>query len=138
MTKVRPVKVPGQFVCWTAIAVLSAGCQDGPKLVEVEGVVTLDGEPLEGATVMFQPTEGRPSAGTTDIEGHYALTYTSEKRGALVGEHAVSITTVTAASDDAPRRFVKDRVPPRYNTGSTLQVIVEPGRKTHDFTLDTK
>lgn len=138
MTKPSPALAVRRLFCFVAITISTTGCQDGPDLVEVEGVVMLDGQPLEGATVTFRPIEGRPSFGTTDAEGHYSLAYTLEKPGALAGGHSVSITTLRAASDDAPRRFVKDRVPPRYNTESTLRVVVEPGQKTHDFTLVTK
>ncbi len=41
-----------------AMVVGLAGCgQKGPKVQYVEGVVTLDGNPVEGATVGFSPVE---------------------------------------------------------------------------------
>ena len=44
------------------------GCEQGPVLAPVEGVVTLDGEPLAGATALFEPDIGaKPAVGVTDI-----------------------------------------------------------------------
>jgi len=101
------------------------------NLVDVSGTVTLDGQPLPGARVLFRPKQGRPSAGITDDVGHYKLQYTAEKPGALPGEHSVIITTASEESG-------KEVVPARYNVKSTLKVSVDPGQRTHDFALDSK
>ncbi len=59
------------------IAACLAGCGgDGLQLVQVNGTVTLDGQPLVGAAVIFHPDGGRPSVGETDSEGRYSLKYT--------------------------------------------------------------
>ena len=54
-----------------------AGCGSGKlKTVRVSGTVTLDGEAVEGATVIFSPAEsgmGHPAIGKTDASGHYRL-----------------------------------------------------------------
>ncbi|MFW6170145.1 MAG: hypothetical protein ACODAD_06620 [Planctomycetota bacterium] len=64
-----------------AMAVLLlSGCGDSTPVLDtepVEGVVTLDGEPVPEATVMFSPVnegEGTAAAGMTDAEGEYRLT----------------------------------------------------------------
>src|SRR5690554_1146299 len=71
------------------------GCQrpDGPELATVSGIVTLDGEPLEAATVHFQPKSGRPSYGRTGENGQYVMGYSLERSGVTLGEHFVSIRT---------------------------------------------
>lgn len=120
-----------------ALLVAMAGCSDGLNLVGVSGTVTFDGRPLEGATVVFRPKQGRPSAGTTDAQGRYVLRYTAEKRGSLAGEHTVSITTAVNASDDTASTS-KEIVPARYNQKSTLKAMVDFSHRTHDFALESK
>jgi hypothetical protein len=78
-------------------AVVGCGRSD---IVSVSGVVKLDGKPYPNAVVSFQPlgtkdnpNPGRGSAGVTDAQGRYALTYDGVKPGALVGKHRVRIFT---------------------------------------------
>jgi hypothetical protein len=64
--------------------------------VKVEGVVTLDGQPFVGATVMFTPaTAGRgtkPASGRTDANGAFLLTTYRSDDGALPGTYKVVVT----------------------------------------------
>ena len=120
-------------------ALLTAGCGGSDEnLGSVKGRVTLDGEPLEGATVQFQPTAegGAPSSGMTDAKGRYELMYTFNSRGAVPGEHVVEITTAGTYFDEAGNELEREeRVPAKYNRKTTLKRTVEPGRNTIDFEL---
>ena len=73
----------------------AAGCSSNPaiypEVADVVGVVTLDGQPLEGATITFAPEAGRASSGVTDSTGRYSLNYTGSIRGAMLGAHRVMI-----------------------------------------------
>ena len=75
--------------------VLSAllGCgQKGPRLVPVTGTVTLDGQPVAHAGILFTPVEcGPPASGTTDEQGQFRLR-TVNREGAVTGEHRVAVT----------------------------------------------
>ena len=128
-------------VSWRApvlCCLLIAGCGSGNDLARVKGKVTLNGQPLKGALVEFQPTAlgGSPSSGTTDAEGRYELMYTFDKRGAAPGEHVVSIRTGGTLVDSAGREVeCRECVPAKYNTQTELKRTVEPGRNTLDFEL---
>lgn len=113
-----------------------AGCGDGLELVPVAGTITLDGTPLEGATVIFRPERGRPSSGTTDALGKYALRYTDEKAGALPGEHVVEVRTVRETDDEG--RPPPERLPARYHARSELRATVSAASSTHDFVIESK
>ncbi len=67
------------------------GCS---RLVKVEGTVTLDGKPLEGATVTFVPAsgEGKAVGGSTDKDGVFRLTTDKYGDGIARGEYNVVIT----------------------------------------------
>lgn len=70
------------------------GCNRGPAVQYVEGVVTLDGTPVDGAVVAFTPSgDGRAAAGTTDASGAYRLNSLTGREGAgtLVGDYLVTV-----------------------------------------------
>jgi hypothetical protein len=127
------------FAFATIILCLSAAvCGSESDLAKVKGTVTLNGRPLENATVEFQPTAdgAAPSAGKTDAEGRYELMYTFDVPGVVSGEHRVSIRTAGTSFDDHGNELErKERVPAKYNAHTELRRIVEPGANRFDFEL---
>ncbi|HID21363.1 MAG TPA: hypothetical protein EYP14_03065 [Planctomycetaceae bacterium] len=129
------------FVRWLGgLAVLAAlvvvsGCGGGsdlPDLGRVSGTVTMDGKPLAGVVVTFEPVDGgRASIGKTDDNGQYELGYDAENKGAVVGKHRVRITTPT----EAPDPNFKDPIPAKYNSNTTLTEEVKPGKNEINFEL---
>ena len=77
----------------TISTLLIVGCQKGPKLGEVSGVVTFEGKPLEKATVTFTPVDGQMSFDRTEADGSYQLQFADGRPGAMLGENVVSIET---------------------------------------------
>jgi len=97
------------FVCLAALAFL-VGCSKPSADVgatPVTGTVTLDGEPVEGASVAFAPQSagGRAAAGLTDASGHFSLTTVQSGDGAMPGTYLVTIskTEGAAISVDMPK-----------------------------------
>ena len=85
-------------VCLVAVGLaLAVGCgrSKGPAVEFVEGMVLLDGQPIEGADVGFSPVAGRLAAyGRTDSAGKFRLTTgQGGKRlaGAPIGDYAVTV-----------------------------------------------
>lgn len=120
-----------------------AGCSNGvktPDLGQVSGTVTLNGKPLDGATVEFIPDAGRPSIGMTDAQGKYKLLFRADQPGAVIGTHSVRITSRRDSSGgEGSTPLVKARsetVPQKYNDATTLKVDVKAGSNTHDFPLE--
>ena len=76
------------------ISALASGCQPAepppPRLVPVQGKVTLDGKPLAGASIGFLPRPG--SAGGSDVrpDGSYEVTTMGFKESR--GEYTVQIS----------------------------------------------
>jgi hypothetical protein len=73
----------------------AAGCGGKYTPVSVSGVVTLDGNPVEGATVYFYAVgderEGRPASGSTNKDGEFQLSTMGTNDGALKAEYKVVI-----------------------------------------------
>ena len=114
------------------LLVALAGC-GGPEFGNVHGTVTLDGEPLVGGTVQFQPDGGSPAFGVTDEKGHYKLDWSADQGGAPVGKHKVRITSF---DESQPR--IPERVPVKFNRQTELEREVTGGNQQLDFDLKTK
>jgi hypothetical protein len=138
------------------------GCgPGGPTLAPVKGVVKLDGEPKSKLLVTFTPTAGGQQAlGTTNENGEFQLN-TNGRKGALLGEHKVSITTVKDAPAAAPSsaasgpsggdayknqariapaefKLPKELIPDKYNKNTELVRQVEGSGNNFDFDLKIK
>jgi hypothetical protein len=102
----------------------------------------MDGQPLANATVVFIPENGRPAGARTDASGHYVLTFTAGREGAIPGKNSIRISTFADASeaeDGSPIPGQKETVPAKYNSLSTLEFTVEPGKNNiANFELDSK
>jgi hypothetical protein len=132
----------------TVLCLTGCGSSDDVTLVPVSGTITLDGQPLAGATVSFQPVSnqtkpGPGSGAVTDAEGKYALK-TSEansRAGAVVGSHLVRFTGVQdqrADDDDTQRPPAQDPVPPRYRDPGLTFDVPAAGTDTANFELTSK
>jgi hypothetical protein len=117
------------------LPILACGCGSGGTSA-VTGKVTLDGAPLEGATVQFQPDQGkRPSSGVTDAQGQYSLMYLPNQPGAELGKHTVRITAQRSIEKDGKEITIPEPVPGKYNTQTTLSAEVKGGNNTFNFDL---
>lgn len=91
------------FYLIALLSMLLIGCGGGTR--SVRGVVTLEGAPVAGATVLFMPDNPdgpdgrRPASGFTSTDGTFRLTTYKENDGALPGKYRVVIQKTDAAKD---------------------------------------
>lgn len=79
------------------------GKSDRPELATASGRVTLDGNPIEGASVSFEPVSGgRPCSGMTDADGVYKITSYVPFDGAPVGDHYVAVIKISGEGAAVP------------------------------------
>lgn len=155
------------FVCLAALGLL-VGCSGGGGAdvgaVSVSGTVTLDGQPVEGATVAFSPAGqgARSASGKTDGSGKFTLTSVEAGDGAVPGSYAVVITKITggaamqdprgqggeltpeqqkaimeAAQGKTPEE--KNELPEKYAKADTSGLTAEvSGDGGNEFTFDLK
>ena len=139
-----------------ALLLIGGGCGGRPtgfpETAPVTGTVTLDGSPLEGATVSFLPAEGRSSVGTTDGAGRYRLVFTGAVSGAVLGPHHVSVSKQAPDPAFKPTKEQQEMlkegdfliplvelIPSRYQgRASELTAEVTAGRNTLDFALTSE
>ena len=131
----------GLLILLLATLTLSSGClfRAPPqvagrlKTVPVSGSITLDGSPVEGATVMFcAPNLKLTAYGKTDAAGAYQLTTYEQGDGAPVGHFKVTIRKqeheVTGKSDHPalpPESRSLDRLPLKYAESETSGLAVD-------------
>ena len=130
------------------------GC-DGPSLsvLPVTGTVTLDGQPVENASVTFIPTTKLPAGGVTDAAGKFTLKTIEgpyELNGAIPGKYKVVITKFNqngilpdeqGLSGSAPSGIkVEWLIPQKYADKNTTELTcqVEPGMAPPKFELKSK
>ncbi len=147
MTAMRSHVVYAARDLWLAVAtgllLIATGC--GSKLPVVAGTVTLDGEPLANATVMFLPLDELPehetqppAQGLTDAAGKYTLEQRAGSDGIQLGDYSVRITTYQPASRDVdpPIPAIRERVPVKYNLETELKAVVTADRSAEEEPFD--
>jgi hypothetical protein len=75
------------------VLVIAGGCESGPRVVPIKGVVTRGGQPFKRRLlVTFTPENGgRSSTGLTDAEGRFELKFDRDTKGAALGKHKVVV-----------------------------------------------
>lgn len=82
------------LLMFMAVALCSTSCGG---LVTVKGVVTLDGAPVEGATVSFVTGDGKHTyTGLTDAGGNFTLLSADQKPGVAAGTYKVTVVKTPA------------------------------------------
>ena len=112
------------------------GRSDLPDLASVSGVVTLDGAPSNVEVIFSPESGGHSSIGRTDAKGAYELQYTLDAKGAIIGNHAVTIST--PLPEGGNYAGFKKSIPAKYNQKSELKVQVESGGTRKNFELTSK
>jgi hypothetical protein len=119
----------------------------GGGLIRTSGVVTLDGDPIRNAAVMFVPVDGgRPSTGRTDAEGRFELSTIVPGDGTAPGEYTVTITACESlvpedeagpvTDEDYENEQIRWIVPQRYSRAETSGLTADVGRKNHEFPFE--
>jgi len=134
------------------LLVVALGCGGGMK--PVEGIVKLDGQPLQGATVVFVPdgSKGDILNGFTDASGKFSL-LTKGKTGAPAGNYKVVVTKVATSmqpmkpGEDAIKTMAKGpskdsgaEVPSKYGTAdkTPIKVTLPPSESPVKIDLSSK
>ena len=147
----EPAVTPWGVLALFVLGTLGAGgCGSaGHTVVPVSGKITLDGKPVAGASITFQPTAseqaksaGPGSGGVTDAEGKFVLKTAEAKPrpGAVLGKHVVRIAGAQAQrapDDDTVKPAAKDPLPARCRDGSLTFEVPASGTDKADFNFQS-
>jgi hypothetical protein len=148
------------ILAFSLLLVGLAGCGEGGDRVDVEGVVTLDGQPMPGVHLTFDQPELSPNQnvgyiGKTDDAGRYSLRpMIGDGFGAPPGKYRVSLTTAVSdpsqpaqapSSTKASTPFYPESPPPppekiplAYRGGKLTFEVPPDGTEEANFDLKSK
>ena len=132
------------------------GCGGGPKLYPATGMVTMDGEPFAGCTIMFTPTDGigASAVAVTEDNGSFEVQTTSGTKigiGMLAGNYSVTFSKVEQKWDGKsyypdsvtlePTKDIRahQTLPATYTSSAATPPFSEiVGSSKNHFTFDLK
>lgn len=145
------MKIPPSKTCGLVLLALSAafiGCNktEQQPLLEVEGVVLIDGKAAEGIRVSFMPdsrkgAKGPTSSGVSDSNGKFKLTTDTGKQGAVAGWHVVVLSDnkIPQLEQEEEKEPPTTRVPAKYSslTKTDLFKEVKTGNTKFELAITT-
>ncbi len=127
-----------RFLALGIALTLSSGCGGGSApsrpTVQLSGKVMFGAKPLEDATIVFDPEDGKGAPASAPVEkGEYQVYVQTGPKLVRITSNRKSPEVQT--SDTPPLPSGKDSVPDIYNTRTTLKKEVKEAETGVDFTL---
>ncbi|MBN9119012.1 MAG: carboxypeptidase regulatory-like domain-containing protein [Planctomycetes bacterium] len=125
-----------------ALAAAAAGCDSGSKLCPVSGTITYKGQPLDSGSVTFLfINPPGPAGGALVTNGKFKI---AAPNGLEPGTYRVQISSPKGPGERTPEQIAagastpaKERIPPNYNTQSTLTVeVTRSGPNEFNWSID--
>ncbi len=123
----------------------SAGCNSGPEMAPVKGVVKFNGQPVTTGTIQLFPVKSGPMAtGRLQDDGSFELTTKEPGDGAYVGDYIVVVVPPSDINElekilrpGKPIPIKYENIPQqvRNQTTSTLRASVQSGLNELEFDL---
>lgn len=120
------------LVCFTvASPILATGCDSGPKIVAVSGVVLIDGQPLTHGVVQVVPAGYRPAMAQIGQDGHFTLGTHEDKDGVVVGTHKVAVIAHKTLGPGSQMWMA----PKHYMDADTSGLTITVDKEAHDVEI---
>lgn len=125
-------------LCQLAIPLAGCGSRDF-QITNLDGVIMMDGKPLPGVYVQFNPdpeagTRGPSSLGESDEQGRFTLRYAlptadTNQEGVVVGSHRVTLSDMRQEPVPQGELPKPSRIPEVYRGvhSTPLRIEVQPG-----------
>ena len=134
--------------CLAGLCLMILGCgkqpaYEGPSRMALGGRVTIDGQPVDGGTISFIPqASAQRVSGGSIVNGAY---YIPEEKGANQGSYRVEIhwqkpvgKKFRDPDTGEMKDVMKESIPAKFNTKSTLTATISPKQPSLDFELKSK
>lgn len=117
----------------SVIAALTAiGCDSGPKLVKVSGIVLIDGKPLSHGFVQVLPAGQRACSGKIGPDGRFILTTYEDGDGCYTGKHPAAVIATETLGPGSQ----KWHAPKAYVDSANSGLIVSVDGPTDDLKIE--
>lgn len=123
-----------------SVIILLMGCgggESGPNLHPVTGTVTLDGQSIPEASIIFIDPTGKKKSYYANVKnGSFSSKMEAGKRKALITANRQSKNKmVDDAAGTGKEPAMEQYIPAKYNDKSTLEIEVASGNE-NQFTFD--
>ena len=117
------------------VLLTAAGCQQAPTQGTIHGIVSLNGELVDGGTIRFVPADGTGQPDETIVtQGKYEITTTpGDKKVELRWPKGSDQVVDTVTQGTLPKPV--ERFPPQFNTQTTQAYTVTPGKVEKNFEI---
>lgn len=117
------------------VGILVSGCSQGRDMGEVNGSVTVNGQPLEEGSIRFIPLDGnKPASGGIIRDGSFSVQVPVAKQRVEIAANVVD-EEKTPPNATADQIVMKKIVPDRYSVQSELTLDVKPGLNEPEYKL---
>ena len=120
-----------RFHGWAALLVVVAvlaGCSTEPATGTVEGIVNLNGQPLDQGLIRFVPADGKsqPADGTITAGKFTATVPLGDFKVEITSPKVVGKTQMMPGSPEVDK--IQEALPARYNVKTELKATVPKGK----------
>jgi hypothetical protein len=127
-----------QFLLLIAMPVVAfAGCTSQDSKCNLEGSVTVDGQPLKSGLIRFLPIDGQSAtADATISDGSFrAILPPGDKRVEITAPKVVGRRKAYDTPDSPVVDIIEELLPARYNARSELTITADVGNQRANFDL---
>lgn len=117
------------------LLVLISGCSRGKPVGDVQGTVTVNGQPLAEGSIRFIPVNGDTAAtGGLIKDGAFRVEVPVAQQRVEISSNTID-KEKTPPNATADQIVMKSLVPPRFNFKSELKLDVVPGVNKPEYKL---
>ncbi len=120
----------GTWAVFLVFGMVCLGCGDDKGLTTVNGVVTLNGEPIAKGNVAFYTQDEQPAVASAPIkEGRFTVRVPpGVMKVKMSASKAVGEKKLYDTPNSPTKPILEEQVPARYNSETELTLDVKPGR----------
>jgi hypothetical protein len=123
------------LAAFLTVLALASGCGGQADMYDISGKVTLDGKDVADGDITFLSDDKQfGSDGAKIKDGAYTAKVHKGKKKVEI--HAVR--EVPGKKGPMGEPAMEEYIPEKYNTNTTLEIEVGPGKTTHDFAMTSK
>lgn len=129
-------------LCSSVLGFVGCGNQDTFERTQVEGMVTLNGTPIEQGVITFIPSGKGASAGANIELGKFVI---PKEKGPSPGDYRVEIDSsvrtgkqIMATDGETMVDEFENGIPQKFNRLTELTVTLKTGNNQHLFDLETE
>lgn len=129
------------ILCCSVLSFVGCTKEKNVERTQVEGMVTLNGNPVEQGVITFIPAGKGASAGANIESGKFVI---PKQKGPSPGDYRVEIDSsiptgkqILSTDGETMEEEFENPIPPKFNRLTELKVTLKTGNNQHLFDLES-